>query len=129
MGMQLHDLLGPGIAAAVSGGFGYLMWMIQRDRHKAEIKKLNAETGKIEAEVGDIVTSRLIRELSRISAVNEQQALIIENQRKQIEELRAHIEQILIREANNSKQNAELLAELAALKTQQGASFHGSDTS
>lgn len=105
------------MASGVTGAFALILRRMDLRKFNAEIARVKADTHKVEAETDDLVSARLIRELDRLSLVNEQQGLVIEQQRAEIDTLRRKILEYGVREMSHATENEALRREIENLRT------------
>lgn len=79
------------LGASLAGAVALIRRWVDQAKFRAEIRQLNAAARKLEAEAEDVLSERLIREINRISEVNEQQFQLIQQQRAEIEVLRIKV--------------------------------------
>lgn len=108
--MTIIELLASGVAGSVVTGL--FAWILRQ----SELKKLRAETEKIEAEADNLVSDRLIRELNVITESNKNLRELAEQQAKDIDSLRRDILRYAAREHKHAIENAILRSELEKLK-------------
>lgn len=101
--------------AFVTGVFALVMRRLDMQKFNAEVSRVKADTAKIEAETDEIASSRLIRELDRIADINEQQSVLIIQQRAEIDELRKKVLEYAERELNHATEIRDLKRRLTEL--------------
>jgi hypothetical protein len=104
------------LGSLITGGFGVIMWRLQVRKFDAEVQRIRAGTGKIEAEVDDLTSSRLIRELDRLSASNDSLQGIVDTQRREIDQLRRQVVEYATREMTHAAENTALRRRIVELE-------------
>jgi hypothetical protein len=104
------------VGSLVTGGFGVIMWRLQVKKFDAEVLKIRAEAERIEAEVDDLTSARLIRELDRLSAANDSAERVIGGLRTEIDALRRQVIEYAAREMNHAAENEALRRRVAELE-------------
>ena len=104
------------VGSLVTGGFSVLMWRLQVKKFDAEVLKIRAEAEKVEAEVDDLTSARLIRELDRLSASNDSLGAIIITQREEIDNLRKQVLEYATREMSHAAENLALRTRIEELE-------------
>lgn len=90
--MTLFELLASGTAgSAITGFLAFLTRRAEMGRINAEIEQLKATAEMTEAQADDLVSARLIRELDRIAANNQELAGMVQRQALEIDKLRREV--------------------------------------
>lgn len=104
-----------GVLGSIVTGIGtVILWLLHRG-------KFNAEVNKLEAEVDDLTSNRLIRELDRLSVSNDTLRQMVDTQQVEINELRRQAIGYAARETELTRVNQELMGNLAILRSQLAA--------
>lgn len=114
-----------GLASLITGAFGLIFFILNRNKLIAEVEKLRAETDQIEEETRDLTSSRLLKEVERLLAWNKQQGEMIEAQRLELDKLRLDIMRYAAREIEHAAENTALRNHISEL-TRSEPNFQGS---
>lgn len=111
--MNLFELLASGtVGSMVTGILAYFTRRQELGKMAAEIKQLRAASEMLEAQADDLVSARLIRELDRISATNDELSRMLNDQRGEIDKLRRQLITYEAREHRHKMEKEMLWQEL-----------------
>lgn len=105
--------------ASGAGGVGIVALVkrwTDKKKFKAEVRGLEEDARKTRAETDDLTSVRLIRELDRLSLVNETQRKQLDKQTEEIDELRRSVLRYAEREASHAIESMQLRRRIEELE-------------
>lgn len=105
-------LTGGSISAVIAGVFGLISWQLGKAKLAAEIRKLDAEKEKTEAETDSIVSNQLLKEIDFLLDRNKELG-------QELERLRRDVMEYAAREAIHAAENKALRMQLEQLQSAQ----------
>lgn len=84
------------------------MWFLNLRKTRAEVDKLISEKRKLDAEVEQITSERLLRELDRLATINDEQFVLLGKQRDELSQLRDEIVSYSLKEQAHAAENMAL---------------------